>query len=164
MVGQQQIQKNAVENAVTTTKLTTTSPSTTTAGGYSIVTNYQQDQGVTVALAFLKQTLGTRFSLLTIVRVLKQVVNGMNYQFIFDLQYTRTVVIKYAIVVYQPINGNLVISKQGFLDLPSLDFKTLRHFTVGRDIPYIEDISASLKLALKDQLQPYNSILEGDAS
>lgn len=147
-----------IENAVTTTKLTT-STTTTTAGGYSIITNYQQDQGVTVALAFLRQTLGTRFSLLTIVRVLKQVVNGMNYQFIFDLQYTRTVVIRYAIIVYQPINGDLVISRQGFVDLPSLDFKTLRHFTIGKDIPYIEDISASLKLALKDQLQPYTSIL-----
>lgn len=71
---------------------------------------------------------------------------------------------RYAIIVYQPLSGSLVISKQGFIDLQALDFKTLRHFTVGRDIPYIDDISVSLRVALKDQLQSYTSILEGDAS
>lgn len=126
--------------AADTTTTTTTSTTTITAGGYTIIPNYQLDEDVLKVLTFLRQTFTTKFSSLAIVRVMKQVVSGMNYQFIFDLQYTKTIVLRYAIIVYQPLTGNLVISKQGFVDLPSFNIDTLRNIANPKDIPYVQEI------------------------
>lgn len=92
-------------------------------------------------LTYLRQTFSSTFQKLKIIRVLKQIVSGTNYQFVFELQYTSTVILRYAIIVYQPLNNaNLVISKQGFVDLVSFDASTLRHIANPRDIPYLQEI------------------------
>jgi hypothetical protein len=74
---------------------------------------------------------------MTLTKVLRQVTAGTNYQFLFNIEYSKTVTIKYIVIVFQSLSGVFQVVKQDFADIQPYDFKNLKHVTVLKDIPFI---------------------------
>ncbi len=121
------------------------------AGGFGTF-EWTTDEGALQAATFLKNYLGTRVTFIRIVRVLRQVVNGMNYQFELEVTYSRTVTVKYVVVIFASLSKTYEITRSEFVDLPQFNTANLRSFSSVTEVAYFTDIDALLRKELKDKL------------
>jgi len=72
-----------------------------TSDGFTVITNYESDPEVKKTLTFLEKGFGKRYSILKILRVLKQVTTVITYQFQIEVKFSQSTVLRYLIFVAQ---------------------------------------------------------------
>ncbi len=89
-----------------------TSTTTVVAGGFSTF-EWTTDEGAIQAANFLKNLLATRtkFKFVRVVQVLRQVVNGINYQFDLEVSYSQKITLKYVVVIYASLSKTYEITR-----------------------------------------------------
>ena len=99
-----------------------------------------------------------------IVRVLRQRVNGINYQFDLEIGYSQTVTLKYIVVVYASLSKTYEITRSEFVDLPQLNTANFRTFSSLTEVTYFSEIDDLLRKELKDRLTSYTELTSVEAS
>ena len=107
--------------------------------------------------------MGSRYSLIRIVRTLRKAINGIsNYQFDLEINYTSTVKGKYVIVAYVARGINEMVRSE-FVDLPELNVSNFRRLPSITEVTYLSDIDDLLRNQLKDRLTGYTELVSIEA-
>jgi len=129
------------------------STSTTIAGGYQLITNIDSNQEALAALNYARLASGNFLSSARLIEAASQVVNGINYQFVFEIDYAG-VKVQYVMVVYKPFNGGYEITRGDYLNLTKPDVKQFKRAEKAnlKNILFLDKIDGNVKSKLKDFL------------
>ena len=88
----------------------------------------------------------------------------MNYQFDLEISYSRTVNVKYVVVIFASLSRTYEITRSEFVDLPQLNTANLRSFSSVTEVTYFSDIDTLIRKELKDKLTVEYELTSIDAS